>query len=70
MKIPRYLKTHKFYVAESITKAASSWNTLRDAEACVGRLALLHPMGFKRCKGIIRVDNEFGRIWVWRKIVI
>jgi len=66
IRIPYTLTFQKFYVAHSLSKADSSWDTLLMAEACVGRLALLYPSEFKKCQGILRVNRK-GREWMWRK---
>lgn len=67
MKIPKTLKTPKYYVAISESKAFSSWNKCVHAEAAAGRIALLAPRDWRQINGIIKVDQT-GRKWIWRRL--
>lgn len=56
MKIPDTTKNPKFYVASGHNNALSSWDTLDEARACVGRIQTNEPDQF--IMGIVTTDSN------------
>ena len=52
MKIPIQTKHPRFYVATGPDEAFSSWNTIKEARACIERLKNNVPEDYKRIIGI------------------
>jgi len=66
MKIPKILKTKRFYVAINHKHAYSSWPSAILAQEAWIRIVRLYPEHGKQIKGILRVMPE-GQKWLPNK---